>query len=440
MERRLIEQLLAWKNSSFRKPLVLKGARQVGKTWILKHFGKSHYKELVYINFEERESLQSLFEQDFDISRILATLGVIHQKPISSEETLIVFDELQVAKRGITALKHFKENAPEYHVIAAGSLLGISLHQEESFPVGQVDFLELFPLSFEEFLINFEQSMLVELLRAQNWNVLNSFHEKLKDLLRQYYFLGGMPEVLSVFFQTRSYTQARIVQKAIINGYEQDFSKYAPNELVPKIRLVWQHLLPQLSKENKKFIYGQLKTGARAKDFEAAINWLQNAGLVYKICRSTKPGFPLKAYLELDVFKLFLLDTGLLCAMGDLPETVLLSKSTVLSEFKGALTEQFVLQSLVETGLENIAYWSSENVAEIDFIIQYESEIVPVEVKAEENLQAKSLKSYIEKHQPTLAVRTSMSAYREEEKFKNIPLYGLVYELGNKHPQSIANT
>ncbi|AEA43545.1 ATP-binding protein [Fluviicola taffensis] len=430
MKRIIINQLLEWKQSPIRKPLILSGARQVGKTWVLKAFGETYFEDCVYINFEASEIAKNLFDPNLDVHRIISVLEIIHGKKIIPETTLIIFDEIQVAKNGITSLKYFKENAPEYHVVAAGSLLGLSLHSEESFPVGKVDFLEIYPMSFYEYLINCNQEILAQTLQQNNWVLLQTFHEQLIQHLRTYYFLGGMPEVLSVYFQHSDYQLARTIQLSILKGYEQDFSKYAPYSIVPKIRLVWENLIGQLSKENKKFIYNQVKNGARAKEFEEAINWLVNAGLITKVTRVTTPNFPLKSYTNFDVFKLFFIDLGLLAAMGNIPVSILLEKNTIMTEFKGAFSEQFILQSLQTISGLDIAYWTTEvGTAEIDFIVQRDNEIIPIEVKAEENLQAKSLKEYILKYNPKTAIRTSLSNYREEEKFKNIPLYGLAFAL-----------
>lgn len=437
MKRTIIGQLEKWKNSKTRKPLIIRGARQVGKTWVMKEFGKKHYQQLAYVNFEHSEILRNTFVPDFNIERILNILQIETNVQIDPANTLIIFDEIQEAPKGITALKYFQENAPEYHIIAAGSLLGVSLHANESFPVGKVDFVDLYPLSFEEFLINTRQRSLYNIIRRKDVELLHTFHDKLVDYLRTYYFLGGMPEVIASYLDQKDFNEARAIQKRILIGYEQDFSKYAPYEIVPRIRLVWTSILKQLAKENKKFIYSAVKKGARAKEFELAINWLVNAGLVYKVNRVSKPGFPLIAYADMDVFKLFIMDVGLLGAMGDLPVKTLLEKNTILTEFKGALTEQFVHQQFAINPALQTYYWSAENgTAEIDFLVQYEDQVIPVEVKAEENLQAKSLKTYVEKFSPKQAIRTSMSPYRKESWLVNIPLYAI--ELVGKQNDSLA--
>ncbi len=421
MQRLILPDLLAWKASENRKPLIVKGARQVGKTWILKEFGSSHFKKSVYLNFETSKVLQGLFEPDFDIARILSTIEIVSGISID-EETLLIFDEIQEAPKGLTALKYFYENAPDYFVVAAGSFLGVSLQKNHTFPVGKVDFLYLYPLSFEEFLLNCGEEPLLHHLREKNLEIIRPFHEKLISLLREYYFTGGMPEVLQAWFQKKDANQVRDLQEKILQGYENDFGKYAPAAAVPKIRLVWDSIIRQLSKENKKFTYNQLKKGARAQEFEVSIQWLVSAGLVYKCHRISKPAIPLKTYSEPDAFKLFLLDVGLLNAMAGINAQTLLIKNQVLKEYKGAMTEQFVCQELRLK--YELFYWSSERGnAELDFLIQKGDRIIPIEVKAEENLKAKSLAVYAEKYKPEEAIRLSMSFFREQEWMKNVPLY-----------------
>ena len=424
MKRALLQDLKTWKNSNNRKPLIIQGARQVGKTWLMKELGQKEFDQVAYINFESSERLQSLFAFDFNIQRIISILEIETNVKINSANTLIILDEIQDAPKGLTALKYFFEQAPQYYVVAAGSLLGISMQKNNSFPVGKVDFLQLYPLVFSEFIKNLGEEELATQLEQNKWEVINTFKDKLESLLRLYYFVGGMPEAVSNYIENQDLTSVRQIQHKIIIGYEQDFAKHAPNEIVPKIRMVWQSLISQLAKENRKFIYGQIKKGARAKDFETAINWLVDAGLVLKIFRIKKPEIPLIAYIDYDAFKLFFLDIGLLNAIGNLDTKVLLEKNKILVEFKGALTEQFVCQQLKSK--TDLYYWSADNAtAEIDFIIQVENEIIPIEVKAEENLKSKSLKVYADKFAPKLALRTSMSGYRGEDWLTNIPLYGI---------------
>jgi len=424
MERILLNELKDWKNSPNRKPLIIQGARQVGKTWLMKTFGKTAFQQVIYLNFESSERLKNLFVADFNIQRILSVIEIESNQKIDVVNCLLIFDEVQEAEKGLTALKYFYEQAPEYFIIAAGSLLGISLQKNNSFPVGKVDFLQMFPLSFMEFLQNTGEAMLANELTNKNWEVVSTFHEKLIEKLRLYYFIGGMPEAVVSFIENNDLKTVRTIQQKLITGYENDFAKHAPNEIVPKIRMVWQSLISQLAKENRKFIYGQIKKGSRAKDFEMAINWLVDAGLVLKVNRIEKPAQPLNAYADFDSFKLFLLDVGLLNAIGNIDQKILLEKNNILSQFKGALTEQYVCQQLkIKTSL---FYWSVANsLSEIDFVIQDKNEIIPIEVKAEENVKSKSLKVYVEKFSPKIALRTSMNAYREESWLTNIPLYAI---------------
>ncbi len=424
MQRVLLEQLVYWKNSSTRKPLIIEGARQVGKTWLMQTFGKTSFKQVVYLNFESSSRLKEIFLLDFDIQRLITVFEVETNLKIDAANTLIIFDEIQEAPKGLTALKYFYELAPQYFIIAAGSLLGISLQQNNSFPVGKVDLLNLYPMSFTEFLINMGEEKLSEQLTTRNWTVVSSFHEKLVGLLRLYYFIGGMPEVVANYIANKDLKAVRSIQKKILLGYENDFAKHAPSEIITKIRLVWQSIIAQLAKENRKFIYGQIKKGARAKDFESAIHWLVNAGLLLKINRIQKPSLPLNAYIDIDAFKLFLLDIGLLNAMGNLDATILLEKNAILQEYKGALTEQYICQQLSIS--HQLYYWQATNgTAEIDFVLQYQNKVIPIEVKAEENLKSKSLKLYVDTFSPSRAIRTSMSSYRTESWLTNIPLYAM---------------
>ena len=426
MEREAMQDLKGWKSKSNRKPLIIRGARQVGKTWLMQEFGKNEYKQTVYVNFESSKILRTLFDNDFDINRIITALQIETGEQINADNTLIILDEIQEAGGALTSLKYFFENAPQYHVIAAGSLLGVALHKQISFPVGKVEFLDLFPLSYKEFLVAMNQLPLLKLLGSNDWILIEGFREKYIHLLRQYYFIGGMPEAVLSYSRLNDYAEVRAIQRRILTAYELDFSKHAPNEIVPRIRMLWNSIPAQLAKENKKFIYGAVKKGSRAKDFELALSWLTDCGLVYKICRVSKPGFPLKAYEDNSAFKLFIVDVGLLAAMGSIDVKTLIDGNVIFEEFKGALTEQYVLQQLIRTPEIAISYWSMERAtAEIDFVIQANGQIIPVEVKAEENLQAKSLKVYCQKYSPPLAIRTSMSDFREENWLRNLPLYAI---------------
>lgn len=426
MDRDTLQDLIVWKNKSTRKPLIVRGARQVGKTWLLKEFGRTQYRQCVYVNFENAITLQDMFLKDFDINRIIQTLQIYAQTRITPEDTLIVFDEVQAAERGLTSLKYFCEDAPQYHVVAAGSLLGMGLHSQVSFPVGKVNFLDMRPLSFREFLRAMNEGQLVETLLKGDWEIISVFHQKLVEYLKTYLYVGGMPEVVKTYLQTNDFSQVRQVQREILNAYEVDFSKHAPLEVVPRIQMVWRSIPSQLAKENKKFVYGVLREGARAKDFELAIEWLCNCGLFLKSQRISKPDMPLIAYQDLPVFKLFLLDVGLLAAMTSLDVRVLIEKERIFTEFKGALTEQYVMQQLRLRSEDYIGYWTNErSTAEVDFVIQRGAEVIPIEVKAETNVRARSFKLFCEKYQPQLAVRTSMLPYHKEDWMTNIPLYGI---------------
>lgn len=432
MKRNAIKELYEWKENNGRKPLVILGARQVGKTWLMKEFGKEAYKKCAYVNFEDNDDLRGLFEHDFDIQRIIANLQWATDVTID-EDTLIILDEIQEAPRGITALKYFQEKAPQYHVIAAGSLLGIAMHKNDSFPVGKVDFMHLYPLSFYEFLNAIGEKKMVDLLQAKDWTMLTMVRAKFEERLRQYYFVGGMPAAVLAFVNDGDLNKVRTIQKSIIEAYERDFSKHAPAIEVPRIRMVWHSIPSQLSKENRKFIYGMIKEGARAKDFELAIEWLKDAGLIYKINRCKKAQLPLAAYEDFSAFKMFLSDIGLMGAMSNIPVQSLLNGNMLFSDFKGALTEQFVLQQMKTNQSLSIYYWSADNSrGEIDFLVQQEEKVIPIEVKAEENLQAKSLRMFVERNSGLKGYRFSMSPYREQDWLVNYPLYSVLTILGQK--------
>jgi uncharacterized protein len=432
MERNALQQLIAWKKRPSRKPLIIRGARQVGKTWLMKEFGKREYEQTAYINFESSKLLKNLFVDNFDLQRILTAIQIETGVQINSDNTLIILDEIQEAEGAITSLKYFCENLPQYHIIAAGSLLGIALHQHTSFPVGKVEFFDLYPLSFPEFLAAMKQQPLLDLLKSRDWTLIKSFKEKYIQLLRQYYFIGGMPEAVSYFSLNNDFNEARAIQKRILLAYEQDFSKHAPMDIVPRIRMLWNSIPSQLAKENKKFIYGAVKPGSRAKDFEMALSWLIDCGLVHKICRAAKPAVPLKAYEDLNAFKLFIVDVGLLAAMGDIDARTIIDGNAIFEEFKGALTEQYVLQQLITVPDMAIYYWSAErSSAEIDFLVQLNGNVTPIEVKASENLQAKSLKAFCQRYGMNNAIRSSMSDFRKEDWLTNLPLYA-INEIGSK--------
>lgn len=426
MYRDKIKELNDWRISDYRKPLVILGARQVGKTWLIQEFGKQEYQQTVYINFEKMKMVQNLFEEDFDVKRILTALSVFANKEINPDDTLIVFDEIQAANGGLTALKYFCEDAPQYHVIAAGSLLGMSLHQSSSFPVGKVDFIYLKPLSFIEFLNALDEDRLAELLKTQDWKILHIFKDKLINYLRYYLFIGGMPEVVLHFTTHRDFKMARAIQLRILTAYQQDFSKHAPLAIVPRINMVWKSIPSQLTKVNKKFIYRVIREGARAKEFELAIQWLVDCGLLIQCFRISKPGMPLSAYQDLGAFKLYHNDVGLLSAMTKLPIKTILDGNVIFEEFKGALTENFVIQQLSLSKENDIYYWTNDNSsAEVDFVIQNSEEIIPIEVKSSTNLKSVSFKLFCEKYTPTKAIRTSLADYKEEDWMTNLPLYAI---------------
>ncbi|GHU27425.1 ATPase [Betaproteobacteria bacterium] len=406
--------------------MILRDARQVGKTWLLCEWGKTSYRDCLYVNFEDTPALQTLFTANFDLARILAALRIHGGIDIVPGETLIIFDEIQSAERGLTALKYLYEKAPEQHIVAAGSLLGMGLHSGISFPVGKVDFMDLRPLSFNEFLRALGDEALADALSVRDWKLLGIFRDKLLEHLRTYYFVGGMPEAVAVFAETRDAAQARHIQLRILDAYEADFSKHAPRDIVPRIRMVWQSIPAQMARENKKFTYGVMRQGARAKDFELAIQWLVDCGLLLKCSRVTQPAMPLIAYQDASAFKLFLNDVGLLAALSRLPLQTLIAGDAMFTEFKGALTEQYVMQQLRLRSDNVIGYWTNDrSTAEVDFVVQRGEEIVPIEVKAGENLKSKSFKFFCEKFSPRTALRASLSDYHEESWMTNVPLYAV---------------
>lgn len=426
MYRIAIEKLYRWKESRRRKPLIIQGARQVGKTWLMKEFGRSAYRDMVYINFDSNSRMAELFASDLNTDRLIMGIELYAGKKIDPDSTLLIFDEVQEVPRALSSLKYFYENAPQYHIICAGSLLGIALHEGTSFPVGKVDFLELYPLSFREFLMAVTGIQFAKLLDSQDYKMITSFKQTYIEALKQYYFIGGMPEAVENFTEERDFYEVREVQKRILEAYEQDFSKHAPLEIVPKIRMVWNSIPSQLAKENKKFLYGLVREGGRAKEYETAIMWLCDCGLVYKIERVKGGGIPLKAYVDQKAFKLFVVDVGLLGCMTGLSPKILLDGNDLFTEFKGALTEQYVCQQLKT--LENLSiyyYTNDRGSCEVDFMVDTGERTVPVEVKAEVNLKAKSLKTYYEKYQPEISIRTSMADYRPEEWLMNLPLYAI---------------
>ena len=426
MYRKAIEDLHKWKNKENKKPLIIRGARQVGKTWLMKEFGNIAYTDTVYINFENNPQMAGLFAADMKIDRIITGIEIYNGRKIDPQNTLLIFDEIQEVPAALTSLKYFNENAPQYQIVCAGSLLGVALHPGTSFPVGKVEFLDLYPLSLTEFMLAMQKGRFADLLKNGDLEMATTFKQEYVNLLKHYYYVGGMPEAVQDFAENCDFNSVRDIQQRILTAYEQDFSKHAPSEEVPRIRMLWNSIPSQLTKENKKFIYGLIKDGARAKDYEMSMLWLTDCGLVHKIHRVTKPNLPLKAYEDLKAFKLFLVDVGLLSCLVRLGQTVLLDGDRLFNEFKGALTEQYVLQQLKTVQELGTYYWTNDRgSAEIDFLLDTGTEVIPVEVKAEKNLKAKSLKTYCEKFKPKTAVRTSMSDYKKEDWLTNIPLWAI---------------
>lgn len=422
MKRYAIDELVKWKNSNRRKPLVIEGARQVGKTWLVKEFASLYYDDIAYVNFESLKYLRGLFVTDFDTDRILEAISAATHKQIVPGKTLIFLDEIQEAENGITSLKYFNENAPQQHIIAAGSLLGLELHRQSSFPVGKVQFLTLRPMSFIEFLDALGEERLSKIILSGDWANIDIFAQKLRELLKQYYYVGGMPEAVLAFTENHDWEEVRQIQNDILKSYDFDFSKHAPADIVPRIRMLWNSIPAQLSKENRKFIYGIVKEGARAREYETALQWLFDGGLIHKVSNVTAARLPLKSYEEKSAFKIYVLDVGLLSAMSGLGQATILEGNRIFTEFKGALTEQYVLQELL---LKHTPYYFAKpnSQLEIDFLIQRGDEIVPIEVKAEENLKAKSLRQFVNDNETQTAYRLSMSNYRQEAWMTNIPLY-----------------
>ena len=423
MKRLIINQLISWKENSQRKPLILNGARQVGKTYILKAFGKLHYRNVAYVNLDSQKELAKVFEQDFNVTRIIRSLSAFLNIHIEPQHTLIVLDEVQECPAALHALKYFCEDAPEYHVVVAGSLLGISMHGNSSFPVGKVDMLRVFPLTVEEFLMALGEEQLIKLMKDGETEVIDTLSGRFVDCLRQYYYTGGMPAVVKEYITSGNLQSVRQLQKQILFDYRRDFSKHAPAEQVPRINLVWDSIPAQLARENKKFIYGALKKGGRAKEFEMAIQWLIDAGLVYRVYRANKPSLPLKFYEDLSAFKLFSLDVGLMGAMADSPAEAVLVNNQAFVEYKGAMTELYVLTQLQPTGIPIYYYSSNDSLSEIDFLVQSGARIVPIEVKAEVNVKSKSLSAFIQKHPDLTGLRLSLLPFQTQDWMENRPLY-----------------
>jgi len=442
-----IEKLEKWRTSPRRKPLILEGARQVGKTWLMREFASSRYANQVYIRFDKDRQLKRIFERDFDMGRIVHELEIAFRTRIDPANTVLLFDEIQACKDALTSLKYFCEDRPDLHVIAAGSLLGLEYRDDKEdradadddaltsgFPVGKVDMIDVHPLSFVEFLSALGESALADEICRRNWETVEMFRERLVDLLKHYYVVGGMPEVVATYAETRNFIDAVEVQKSILSGYRKDFAKHAPKNDVPRIKMFWDAIPSQLAKENKKFMYSGIRSGERAASYRSPISWLSGAGLIHLCRRVTVPRLPLKSYVDAP-FKAYMLDVGLLSSMSGLDSRVVLDGSRVFAEFKGALTEQYVLQQMLAEYGDDPCYWSTDDSrTEVDFVVQRGMDVAPVEVKSEENIRAKSLKSYMERFNPPVSYRLSMRPYKEqkiaspgssERLLVNIPLYGI---------------
>ena len=426
MQRAILQKFIEWKSFSDRKPLIVNGARQVGKTWLLREFARTEYAKEAYIICRKNDIVRQIFTQDFDVNRILRALRALSGVDITPGDTLIVLDEVQDVPEVLEALKYFCEEAPEYHIAVAGSLLGISLHNGVSYPVGKVNEINVYPMNFEEFVLAKGETEVFKLIVNRDYMTMNLIHEKMVDLLRQYYYVGGMPEAVKKYVESDSLIEVRRIQKEILNGYELDLSKHAPKEQVPRIRMVWKSIPSQLFKDNKKFIYGALRKGARANDFEIAIQWLVDSGLVYKVPKCTKPALPLDVYEDLSCFKLYMLDVGLLGAMVNTEPVQVLINNNVFVEYKGGMTEQYVLQQMKSHGVSPIYYHKTDDSRlELDFVIQYNAKLLPIEVKAEGNVRANSLTALLAKNPDLKAVRFSMLPYKEQGQLECLPLYAV---------------
>lgn len=426
MKRKIYSKLIEWKESPSHKPLILNGVRQCGKTYIMKEFGKNEFQTFAYVNCDRNENLHQIFEGGFNISKIIRGISALSGVDIIPGKTLIFLDEVQSFPLVLESLKYFCEDAPDYHVAVAGSLLGIALHSGVSFPVGKVQTMKLYPMDFEEFLMAKGEQQLLRIMHDHDFDLLTALHEKCKDLLRQYYYVGGMPEVVKSYIDNGQLKPVRAIQNEILSNYAGDFSKHAPYQEVPRISMVWQSILGQLSRENKKFIYGALKKGGRAKEFEVAIQWLVDAGLVYKVNKCTKPQLPLKFYEDFTAFKLYLCDCGLMGAMADTAAKDVLIGDSVFTEYKGAFTEQYVLQQILSSGISDIYYYSADDSRmEMDFLMQREGALLPVEVKGGTSIKSTSLHNYLMEHPGIQAIRYSMLPYKKQNFLTIIPLYAV---------------
>ncbi len=426
MKRFAMEELKKWKEKKNRKPLIIMGARQVGKTWLMKEFGKESYEKVAYISFYNNKRMAAVFDMDYDINRILMAFNIESGTTITPDNTLIILDEIQNAPKALESLKYFCEEASEYHVIAAGSLLGVALHEGISYPVGKVDILNLHPMSYREFLCAMGEQALVDALDTKTFNLIDTFADRYIMWLKNYYYIGGMPEVVNCFAQNRDYNEVREIQNAIITQYKGDFGKHAGPRELPRINMVWESVPMQLAKENRKFFFGKMKKGARSSEFEIAIQWLEDSGLVHKVHKVNEPHVPLAAYKDFSAYKLFLLDVGLLGALSGLDPESILEGNEIFVEFKGALTEQYVLQQLIADTSYIPYYFGTEKATfEQDFLIQMKKTIIPIEVKAEKNIRSQSLKAFYGKYHPEKSIRFSLLNYCDQGWMINIPLYAI---------------
>ena len=423
-----MKELIKWKENKGRKPLILRGARQVGKTYILKEFGKENYQNIAYFNFDNDEELKNIFLHTKDPKRIIEQLVIVSEERIEPDKTLIIFDEIQECPNALNSLKYFNEDANEYHIIAAGSLLGIRL-SHTSFPVGKVEFLDMYPMTFTEFLKADGSENLVQYMESIKGfeNILEVFWSRLEEKLKTYFIIGGMPEAVNSWVLKKDITEVNKIQKNILEAYEEDFSKHTTATEANRISIIWNSIPSQLAKNNKKFLYQVAKEGARAREYEGAVNWLNDANLIYKIYNITKPSMPLIAYNDLSSFKIYLNDIGLLKSMTNLSSRVIIEGNRIFEEFKGALTENYVLQMLISSGIIKPNYFIFDNKYEIDYLIQYENEIIPIEVKSSENISSVSFKNYNEKFKPKIRVRFSMKNLQKDDNLINIPLFMVEY-------------
>lgn len=427
MKRFILENLIKWKNSKYRKPLILKGARQIGKTYILKQFGQENYEDVAYFNFDHDESLYNLFEDTKNPQRILEQLTFIHKKAIKPEKTLIIFDEIQECPNALNSLKYFQEEANEYHIVCAGSLLGIRL-SHTSFPVGKVDFLDMYPMTFSEFLIADNCENLVNYMKTINSieKIPDIFFKQLEEKLKAYFIIGGMPEAVQIWVNEKDIELVENVQRNILKAYESDFSKHTQNSEANKISLIWNSIPSQLAKENKKFLYQTIKEGARAREYEGALNWLNDAELIRKVYNVTKNDLPLIAYNDLSSFKIYMNDVGLLRTMANLDSRIVIEGNKLFEEFKGALTENYVL-NMLNIIFDKVPNYFIFDRNEIDFVIQYQNTVIPIEVKSGISTNNVSLTKYNEKYNNDLSIRFSMNNLKRDDKITNIPLFMVEY-------------